>query len=120
VESGKVNSDCEFKRSGTLLHCRKKRPDQNHRLLAEPRSRLIVASLGEEGGVGMRTVLFDRRESFGEQPSRVTYLFVRVDCALCRGAAGIRGDVLNIQQAVRSWESLFSWRSWTARIFRTV
>ena len=90
MESGKVNSSCEFKRSGTLLHCRKKRAN-NHRLLAEPRSRLIVASLGEEGGVGMRTVLFDRRRKSSASSRRASLTCSYVWIALLRGAAGIRG-----------------------------
>jgi hypothetical protein len=95
VESGNASQTENLNCGGISRHCCQKGADHSHRLLAEPRRRLIVARLGEEGGVGMRTVLFDRRESFGEQPQRVVNLLVSVDCALSRSAASIPGTGLD-------------------------
>jgi hypothetical protein len=100
VESGNASQTANLNCGGISRHCCQKGADHSHRLLAEPPRRLIVARLGEEGGAGMRTVLFDRRESFSEQPQRVVNLLVSVDCALSRSAASIPGTVLEIQQAI--------------------
>jgi hypothetical protein len=91
VESGNASQTANLNCGAIARHCCQKGADHSHRLLAEPRRRLIVARLGEEGGVGMRTVLFDRPESLGERPQRVVNLLVSVDCALSRSAASIRG-----------------------------
>ena len=62
------------------------------RLLREPRRRRRCSLLGEEGGVGVRTVLFDRRESFGEQLQRVVYLLVSAALALAPWCAERQRD----------------------------